>query len=104
MLIDVKTTKQGADQGFHMSLAEVICAAETAGEYRIYRLHGLSDDGATLRISEDIREFARKLLDAHNNGMPEGVIADGFSIAADAAGLVWSDPITLRATDIDEPD
>ena len=103
LLIDVKTTKQGAEQGFHMSLAEVICAAESEGEYRIYRLHGLSDDGATLRISEDIREFAKKLLDAHDTGMPEGVIADGFSIATDAAGLKWGDPISLAATDIEDP-
>ena len=103
LLIDVKTTKKGADQCFHMSRAEVVCAAKHEGEYHIYRLHRLTDDGATLRISEGISDFAKGLLEAHDGGMPTGVMADSFSISVDADGLTWGDPIDLPANDIEEP-
>ena len=95
--LDVKSTAGRFESVLHISMAELLEAAAAPCEYRIYRVYDLAADGARLRCSDDIRDFARQLCSVHNGAMPAGVCADSFSVPVDAPGLVWGDVITIPA-------
>lgn len=100
-LVDVKSTKRGFDGNFHISIGEVVCAAGSDVPYFIYRVYKLTDAGCSLRISEDIRTFARNLLAVHDNNMPNNVTADSFSVPIDTSGIFWGEEILVPSVDID---
>lgn len=95
--IDVKSTRGPFTADFHMSLAEVTEAAGSPQPYLIYRVFSLTADQCELRVSGDIRDFAKRLLAAHNGAMFAQITADSFSIPPAAEGLTWSPPLTIRA-------
>ena len=102
MKIDVKSTRGPFSTNFHLSLAEAIDAATSEIPYHVWRISRLSDDAADLHKSEDIREFARDLVTAHNGAMPGRVQADSFSIPVDTPGLTWGTIERLDRLDPDE--
>ncbi|GAN77311.1 protein NO VEIN domain-containing protein [Acidisphaera rubrifaciens] len=96
ILIDVKTTSGPFENVIHLSIAEIIQAADTI-PYRIYRVFDLNDNGGWLRISDTINLLARRLKALHENHMPPGVRVDGFSIATSA--MTWCESIYVERPD-----
>lgn len=89
--VEVKATTNAHGTAFHISMAEIAAAAE-AGRYDLYRVSGLGTEGGTLRICEDIGDFARGLLTALA-ALPPGVRPDGFTVSPDI--FEWSPSIDL---------
>jgi hypothetical protein len=99
--IDVKSTSGPFDNNFHISIAELVEAAQAPERYDLYRVYELDPDGGKLRIARDIREFARSILDVLT--LPEGVRCDSFTVSVSAPGLVWEDEMyVLRPSGDDE--
>lgn len=95
-LIDVKTTSGPFDNMIHISISEIIQAADTV-PYHIYRVFELNENGGWLRVSDAINSLARHLKALHENHMPQGIRVDGFSIATSA--LTW-----CESTYVERPD
>jgi hypothetical protein len=101
--IDVKSTSGPFARDFHISIAEINEAAESTGPYGIYRLSELTEKGALLTICKDIREFAQRLVKAHNEAMHSDICADSFSVPVFAEGLEWTEPVGIDfAEEVDE--
>jgi hypothetical protein len=90
-LIDSKATSGAFSNVIHLSLAEIIEASREI-PYRIYRIFGLDANGGNLRISDDIRPFARRLRALHEAHMPSGVRVDGYSVAT---GILSWGPVEI---------
>lgn len=99
-VIDAKATKGKFEADFHMSMGEVYHASEGAVPYLIYRVYGLTGDGGTIRVSSDIREFAKRLRQVQESAVPLGVTVDSFSIQVNTAGLSWGEPIAVTFKEI----
>lgn len=97
--VEVKATRGAHGSGFHISMAELEAATE-AVRYDLYRVSGLGDDGGSLCVAEDVRAFARGVIDALA-ALPQGVRPDGFTI--DPALLTWSKAVEVSWLDADEP-
>ena len=92
--MDAKATKGSHDRKLHLSIGEVIEAAQNGkGPYRIARLSLIDEDGGILRISEDVRDASLAILDGLS-GLPSGVEADGFSIYPHT--IVFGDPLRVE--------
>jgi hypothetical protein len=100
--IDAKTTQGPFERAFHLSFGEILEAAESHNAYRIARIYLLGEEGARMRISDDISGFARRLRDAHDAAVFGGIRADAFTVPVDAEGLVWADEIALSAPDSED--
>ncbi|TLU71229.1 DUF3883 domain-containing protein [Lichenicoccus roseus] len=96
-VLDVKATRGAFERDFHLSFGEGFEAAESNVPYYIWRVYGITTDGAFMRRSGDIRDFARALIETHDRAMPAGVAADAFSVQVAAHGLTWSEPVVLAA-------
>jgi len=92
--IDAKSTAGEFARVVHMSAAELMVAAD-GQRYDLWRIYGIDEDGARLRISENIGELAKTILDAM--APPAGVTVDSVSI--DPAKLKWGSEII-----VDRPD
>jgi len=90
--MDVKSTSGPHDTQFHLSGAELAFAAASEEPYLIYRASGLTDDGAWLQVSSDLRPHARQALDVLA-GLPAGMALTGMGIRPDL--LTWSEPVWL---------
>jgi hypothetical protein len=100
--VDAKTTQGPFERAFHLSLGEIVEAAESQVPYRIARIYQLGGDGARMRISEDISGLAQRLINAHNAAMFGGIKADAFTVPSDAEGLAWGAEIILPPLDSDD--
>lgn len=100
-MVDVKATIGGFDTAFHISTNELKQAASAPGEYLIYRVYDVKGS-PKLRISGNIQDFAVKLIGILQ-GMPEGVIADGFKLKPEllTADFTFGDEIDLSPDDSD---
>lgn len=95
--VEVKSTRGNHGTPFHISMAELIAAAEEA-PYHIYRVSGLDEEGGSLRVSEDVGAFARGLIGTLK-ALPAGVRADGFTI--EPAMLTWSEAVVVAWPEAD---
>ena len=93
--IDVKSTRGAFETSFHISRGELLYAVQSTKPYYVYRVSELSDDGAWLTTSNDLREFSRALIVAHDAAMPGRVAADSFTVPTDSPGLSWQEPIRV---------
>lgn len=100
--VDAKTTQGPFERAFHLSLGEIVEAAESQLAFRIARIYLLGGDGARMRISDDISRLAQRLLSAHDAAMFGGIKADAFTVPTDAEGLIWSDEIILPPLDAED--
>ncbi len=92
-LIDVKTTSGPFERELHISIPELRVMKQDPREYRIYRVFGVSIDGAKARISEPLRDFAHDVLRGLEE-LPPGVYAD--SVSVDPTRLVFGAEIELE--------
>jgi Domain of unknown function (DUF3883) len=100
--IEVKATTGRFETAFHISFAEIVCAASSEVPYLVYRVFNLTAEGAEISISYDIREFAKVLQEAYNQAMPSGVTADTFSVRVHTPGLTWVAPMHIQFADGEE--
>jgi hypothetical protein len=92
--IDAKSTSGEFKRVVHMSSAELMVAAD--GErYDLWRIYGINEDGARLRIAENIGVVAKTIVDTMT--MPEGVTIDSVSI--DPAALAWGSEVIIERPD-----
>jgi hypothetical protein len=85
--IEVKSTHGPFGYDFHISMAQLIEAAQGAERYDLYRVYELNTEGGKLRVARDIRDFAKAVIAGLT--LPDGVRCDGCSVAVSAAGLIW---------------
>jgi hypothetical protein len=79
-LLDVKATSGGFERNVHISIPELEVMRSSAEPYYIYRVYEMTGDGAKLRISQEMRGFAERILKALE-GLPAGVSSDGVSLS-----------------------
>jgi hypothetical protein len=101
ILIDVKTTSGDFSAPFHISMAEIIEAAES-DNYKIYRVSGINDDGGHLRVSENIKQLCVSIKTAHEESFSGGIRADSFSIST--SELKWGDSLYFAFPDEEQSD
>jgi hypothetical protein len=97
--IDAKSTTGEFKRAIHMSAAELAEAA-SSDRYDLWRLYDLDEDGAFLRIAENIGATAKAILAGIS--LPAGVTADSVSI--DPAILKWGNEITIDRPEEGEGD
>jgi hypothetical protein len=95
--IDAKSTNGDFGRPLHMSLAEVTFAAQ-AERYDLWRIYDLNADGARMRIAQNIKATAQKILAGVS--MPAGIKVDGVSI--DPSALNWDSEVVIARPDDDE--
>jgi hypothetical protein len=93
--VDVKSTKGPFGRMFHISMGEILEAAESEVPYHVWRVFNIGPSGAVMRQSGDIREFAKKLVAACSCAMPPGVRAEDFTVQVNSPGLSWGGDIAL---------
>ncbi len=92
--IDAKSTSGKFEWSIHMSAAELAAAAE-GSRYDLWRIYGLDENGAQLRIAEAIGPKAKAILDGLK--MPAGVTVDSVSI--NPSSLTWGPELTIELPD-----
>jgi len=92
--IDAKSTAGDFARVIHMSVAELMTAAD-GQRYDLWRIYEITDEGARLRVSRNIGAFSKSILDALV--LPAGVTVDSVSI--DPAQLEWSSEIAIVRPD-----
>lgn len=98
--IDAKTTAGQFDRPVHVSWSELKeMAAETDGPYRVYRVYSVGREGAKLRISTNLKDFAQRVL-AYLAGLSSEVVVD--SVSVDPSGLQFESEIALASAGEDE--
>lgn len=90
--IDAKTTTGPFQRNFHISAAEIAYAANSAEPYYIFRVFELGEEGAMLRVSDDIRPAAQTLIKSLS-GLTAGYEPDSFSV--DPNYLNWVSEVHL---------
>lgn len=101
--IEVKTTSGPFERAFHISQAEIECAADPAAPRTdLYRIFDLKDGVAQVRVIQDIRAFAAGIL-AVTNALGTGIEPDGFTVSPERVGS-WSqaEPLVARQEEQDE--
>jgi hypothetical protein len=92
--IDAKSTSGEFARMVHMSAAELLVAAD--GErYDLWRIYEINQDGARLRISENMGVVAKTILSGMS--LPAGVTLDSVSI--DPKMLKWGSEIAIERPD-----
>jgi len=97
--IDAKSTTGEFGRALHMSAAELAEAA-SSDRYDLWRLYDLDEDGALLRVAENIGATAKEILAGIS--LPAGVTVDSVSI--DPAILKWGDEIAIDRPEESEGD
>jgi len=95
--IDAKSTSGKFNQLFHMSKAELVAAAKDE-RYDLWRIYLIDEDGARLRVAEDIAKTAKAVLAGIS--LPKGVTVDAVSINPEI--LKWGDEILIERPDEDD--
>jgi hypothetical protein len=99
VLIDAKSTSGEFERPLHISSNELRQMGFGEEEYRIYRVYDIGEETAQLRISEDLTDFARVILNVFQN-LPVDVMADGISL--NPAILNFGPMIPLTMADPEE--
>lgn len=98
-ILDVKSTTGNFNRAIHISLSELIMMRESNNRYDLYRIYGISDSTAKLRISRDLSGFANAILEKFEK-LQKGVMVD--SISVDPRELNFDREIEIKIPDGDE--
>ena len=77
--VDAKTTIGPFENKIHVSMGELYEMANPQTPYRIYRIYELKADSAKFRISENLREFAKRIIEKIEQ-LQDGINVDSVSI------------------------
>ena len=80
--LEVKSTRGGFARPFHLPRSEIRDMAAGGEPYRISRVHGVTPEAARMRISCDLQDLGRTILEA-SSLLPPGVELDGVTITPD---------------------
>src|SRR5258708_2493077 len=80
IVIDVKSTQGEFERELHVSLNELQRMASGFEKYSILRVFEIKEHTARLSIAEDVKSFARSILEALEH-LPAGVSSDSVSFA-----------------------
>lgn len=84
--IEVKSTTGPFERPFHLSQSEALTAGDTSSPRTdLYRIYGLSTDGANLRIARDVKSTCERLATAAS-ALPRGFVPDSYTVQVDAIG------------------
>jgi len=98
LYVDVKSTRGTHATPLHMTMAEVLWAAQHT-RYRIARVSSLSENAAEIRILSGVSDVCQDLLESIS-GLPDGISVDSFEMNPSlfsevAAGTVlWNSHVT----------
>ncbi|WP_082477599.1 DUF3883 domain-containing protein [Methylobacterium sp. Leaf93] len=96
--IEVKSTAGPFERDFHISQAEIEWAAEPgAPRTDLYRLFQLQDGTASLRICQDIRRFAIKIIESIVN-LDVGIVPDSYTVSP-VHSWTWSEILSIDVPD-----
>ena len=76
--IDVKSTESGFVNNIHISYSELL-EMRKQRNYQIYRIYEMSDTQARLRISENLQDFAGKIIEVLGK-LPDQIFSKGISL------------------------
>ena len=76
-LVDVKSTRGNFDNRIHISYNELL-QMQDASRYDLYRVFEMSEDSAQLRIAQNVKAFAEKIVEILQQ-LPFGIHSDGVS-------------------------
>jgi hypothetical protein len=79
ILVDAKSTELDFDSTIYVSLSELRQMGYGAERYDLYRIYEMGDTTARMRVAEDVRSWARGVVEALEC-LPEGVRANGVSV------------------------
>jgi hypothetical protein len=94
-VIDAKATSNPWPGEFYMSIGEIHWARLSQVPYYIYRLSEVGPSGGQLRISSDIRGFAKAALKALLPHLLSGTRITEIAVRSIESGINWSAPIQL---------
>jgi hypothetical protein len=94
--IEVKTTTNDYEQPIFVSTAEAARLVEKGESYNLYRVYGLTDEGAWMAPVDGLSEPLAAAL-AAVDGLPAGVATRGFAIDLRVLGE-RRDPVRLEST------
>ncbi|MEO8132788.1 MAG: hypothetical protein ABI831_02240 [Betaproteobacteria bacterium] len=80
--IDVKATEGSFKNRLHISISELLCMLDDSVPYQLYRIYDIDRDRAKLRVSGEMRTFARQTVTLLES-LPPGVTADGLAVSPD---------------------
>lgn len=98
VLIDVKSTAGAFERPLHFSFNEILQIANGAECYEVYRVFEASLTAAKLRICRETRQTAVAIFEALAT-LPEGVAADGVSVAVNLLTFDAERPIGIEYED-----
>lgn len=91
--IDVKSTKGDFNNRIHISFNELLKMREKE-RYDIYRIFNMEENRTYLRISENLNEFAAKIVKTLEQ-LPNGIQSDGISLSPN--NLFFGESIEIKA-------
>ena len=92
--VDVKSTTGDFERKIHISYPELKTMAQSAEEYNLYRVYQLTEDQCKLRVSGNMKSFARGLIDKLDSLLP-GIFIDSISCSPQTLEDMFGEPITL---------
>lgn len=98
-LVDAKSTEGEFDRAIHISINELRQMAEGAEEYDLFRVYQVNETQGKIRVSRNMRDFARMVLSVMD-GLPPGVSSDGISVRP--AVLPFEDAVHTVIMEADE--
>jgi len=90
----VKSTESGFVNKIHISYSELLEMRKQCN-YHIYRVYEMSNTEARLRISENLQDFAGKIIEVLDN-LPDQIFSKGISLSPSL--LKFGDEILITAT------
>ena len=96
VLVDVKSTQGEFERMLHVSLSELQKMSTGTERYDIYRVFGIEESTAQMRIAENVGDFARQVL-AVLHDLPQGIVADSISFSP--TQLSFGTTFTLEIAD-----
>lgn len=97
--IEVKSTCGDFNQVIHVSMGELVEMQTSAEQYDLYRVYALDEHTAKLRIAENMKEFAGRVLQQLSS-LPAGVTCDSISVRPDS--LPFKPETTITVTPEEE--
>jgi hypothetical protein len=96
ILIDVKSTSGDFECPIHVSASELFAMQGAQQRYDLYRVYQMGETRATLRVAQDLRSFAKGILQGLA-ALPPGVTADSVSVKCSI--FHFGDPIEIAFPD-----
>jgi hypothetical protein len=96
ILLDSKATELSFESSLHVSLSELRQMGYGSERYDLYRVFEMSETTAKLKVSEDLGQWARSIIEVLEN-LPSGVLAE--SVTVSPLSLPFGPEVEIRIPD-----